>query len=272
MISGFADGELSEQQAAEGRRHLDGCPACAALLTAYRNIAEAAEESLTEPPPDFAAGIMARIKALPAETARGITQKRRRSPKLVVVSLAAAAACIALAFIAAPQMFRFRSPDKASSNEVSAPQAAPMADATGVAGSGESKTASVRVKNASDYSADQAQLTAGAPEAPSPEEREKGDGYASAAGAAPSEQAPSASQFAIQSETEENLEKYYAVISVKGLLPVELTKADMKKNPDGTQSFEITAEKAELLIADGYPAVMGNKNAAAALVIYIPAP
>lgn len=269
MISSFADGELSEQQAAEVQRHLDGCPACAALLTAYRSIAEAAGESLVEPPPDFAAGIMARIKALSEETARGVPQKRRRSHKPVVISFVAAAACLALAFIAAPQLFRFWSPDKASSNAVSAPEAAPMADAAGIAGSGMSETDSSQMN----YSADSAQLTSGVPGSPSPEDqKEKDEGYAPAGTAAPAERAPSASQFAIQSETAENLEKYYAVISVKGLLPVELTKAEMKKNSDGTQSAEITVEKAELLIADGYPAVMGNKNASAALVIYIPAP
>lgn len=273
MISSFADGELSEQEAAEVQRHLDGCPACASLLTAYRSITEAAEESLEEPPPDFAAGIMARIKALSAETTYGIPQRRRRSPRPFVISFIAAAACVALAFIVAPQLFRFWNSDSSLSGTASAPQAAPMEDTAGIARSSESETIdSFRVKNTSDYGADSTQLTSGAPESsPNEGQRGKGDG-SPPAGAAPAEPAPSAAHYAIQSDTEENLEKYYAVISIKGLLPAVLTKADMQKNSDGTRSFEITVEKAELLIADGYPAVMGNKNASAALVIYIPEP
>ena len=69
LLSGQADNALTEAENSELMKHLEGCAACRALLSVYRDITCAAEESMEEPPEDFAAGVMRRIKALGNENA-----------------------------------------------------------------------------------------------------------------------------------------------------------------------------------------------------------
>ena len=40
MISGFADGEISEKEENEVQRHLEECASCRMLLTLYKSISE----------------------------------------------------------------------------------------------------------------------------------------------------------------------------------------------------------------------------------------
>jgi hypothetical protein len=301
LISSFADGELSDKEETEVRKHLDDCPVCQALLTACQSITEACEVSMEEPPEAFAGSVMERIRALPAETAPVAGAKKSRSVRPFIISFVAAAACLALVFIISPQLFSFGGSSKTASSAASSAVPAPMLQAqasqardTGSAAAPKSPAAksagTAQAESAPNYAASSEQLMTGAAEAPdgagSPASAGTGatdDSAAPEAGGQPdaaaapvpsASAAPAASALdgdnAVHSDTAVNLEKYYAVISVKGLLPAILTNTAITRNSDGTESAEIPVETADRLIADGYPAVLGNSDALAALVLYTP--
>jgi anti-sigma factor RsiW len=284
MISGFADGELSDSEKAELQRHLDECPDCMALLSAYRSISEAAEKSMTEPPADFASSVMRRIKALPedeqAEKFTGPARRNRKSYKPVIISLVAAAACLALVFLVSPQLFGFLGGSRTAS---SVPDAAPnaafdvsaAASATPAPGEGgtlqapaakQADTGSNTEGTTQDYAiASTPQLTGGAEPSPSGQAQPSA---APSASAPPDIQQP---QVVSAESLTDYLKEYYAVITIKGQLPDILTEKAKLDNSDGTFNIEITVDLAEQLIKDGFDVQMGNKDMTAALVVYAPA-
>lgn len=278
MISGFADGELSENDKNELQKHLDECPTCRALLSAYRSVSEAAMDALAEPPGDFVAGVMQRIKALP-ENGRPVLpmdtakSRKRKSYKPVVISFVAAAACLALVFLVSPQLFGFLGGNRtAASMPYAAPNAAldasaaasaaPAADSALQAPAAkqvEAGTGSAEI--AQDYTVESTpQLMTGDSQPAASEQPQPS--------ATP---APSAPIGVTSVATAEELQKYYAVISVKGQLPDILKEKAKLDNGDGTFKIEIPADIAEQLIKDGFENQPGNRDMATALVVYTPA-
>ena len=100
MISAGIDGELTEEQQAELDAHLALCPDCAALADALQSLDALCVSEPADPPEILAAGIMTQISA--AHTAK-LGRSRHRVIRLIA-GFAAAAACLALAFISLPRI------------------------------------------------------------------------------------------------------------------------------------------------------------------------
>ena len=62
MISELVDGELTQQQEAELRTHIDMCADCARVYEAFSGISDAIADELVMPPETLAKGIMYKIK------------------------------------------------------------------------------------------------------------------------------------------------------------------------------------------------------------------
>lgn len=91
MISSMVDGELSPEQEAELRAHIETCPDCRRVFDAFSNISSALSDDLEEPPEALAKGVMFRI--------RGISGGKRPR-RFIFGRFTAIAACIALLLIA----------------------------------------------------------------------------------------------------------------------------------------------------------------------------
>ena len=67
LLTAYLDGALSEDATRSMRQHIERCEACAAALDAERGFLQALDGmTRVEPPPDFVAGIMARVSQYPA--------------------------------------------------------------------------------------------------------------------------------------------------------------------------------------------------------------
>lgn len=117
MISRMIDDDLSEEERAVLARHLDTCPECSALYTAFSDISAAISDALAEPPKDLTDNIMAKLRRA------DIKAKNPRKPRWR--GMLATAACLAVVIMAAwfiPNMFRAGSASTAAS-DMAAPAA-----------------------------------------------------------------------------------------------------------------------------------------------------
>jgi negative regulator of sigma E activity len=281
LLSGFADNALTDKENSEITEHLEGCASCRALLTVYRNMTLAAEESMAEPPEDFAAGVMQKIKALGSTPQRGSDiaagsqtlpengkaagrAKTRKTFRPYIISLVAAAACLALVFLVSPQLFSgMRSSTATAPQASSAPAAYSMqapAPAADIPLGAEMKTAdseSGQSENVQDSGAGTTPealmgiMASPAPSAAPPADGSTGFGSDANTGAG-------------------ELTDYFAVINIAGQLPDILTVNVRVDNGNGTYNIEVTADIAKQLEKDGYTVVMGNAEKATALVVYTP--
>jgi hypothetical protein len=285
MISCYADGELPEQEQKLLLAHLDGCASCRALLSAYRSISEAAEETLVQVPDGFTASVMEKIRKLPRRRTGGYMKAVRP----VIISFAAAAACLALVFTVSPQWFDFGRTKAKLSARVEAHDTADMAErgtdsilmgnAAPDASSGKfggSETAKNDDENLVLYEAAGASADVETPQT--------GMGVASPADSPvpndtaqdgqPVESTSQATrhpgiQISIAGVDENTLIVYYAVFTFEGALPDHVTGVEKTDRGGGLYSLVVSADVARELINDGYTNyVIGNQNAETALVYY----
>lgn len=93
LLDPYVDGELSGEEAARVRAHLEGCPGCQAYADGALAIRAAFPEiGETAVPAGFAQGVMAAVRA---EEARGRTRKNRRWRQILLPL----AACFAVAVV-----------------------------------------------------------------------------------------------------------------------------------------------------------------------------
>ncbi|NCC68004.1 MAG: hypothetical protein EOM14_07380, partial [Clostridia bacterium] len=85
LISRLVDGELSKEQEAELRAHIDVCPECRRVYDAFSAISDALGSDIAEVPEGLAKGVMYRI---------GKTQKTSKPRFFVFGRFTAVAACL----------------------------------------------------------------------------------------------------------------------------------------------------------------------------------
>lgn len=120
LLSAYFDGELTEEECAQVRAHLEECEDCRVRLSEYAALRTGLLDAFAEeePPADFASGVMAAVRAEKASAAPKKTKKRTWQRYLPV------AACAAIVLLSAslfPQMSGF---DGAKSTDTAAPMAA----------------------------------------------------------------------------------------------------------------------------------------------------
>ncbi|NLT12936.1 MAG: zf-HC2 domain-containing protein [Clostridiales bacterium] len=266
MISPYADDELSGNAKDELERHLEMCASCRSLLLIYQNINVSAAGSLVEPPDSFTESVMSKIKALSenSDAGRHAEDKHKRSTRSVIISIVAAAACLALAFIVSPGLFGLMG-TRNSASTVPMASAAPDSaaaefsslDAVMKAESGEDtggEAGDVQPATAGAGNATQAPLTSESSAMPS-----------TAPGAAP--------QIAVTwRNTSDELRTYYAIFTIEGRLPDGMDENSRTDNSDGTFNIEISVETANRLLKDGFSYEMGAQESTIALIKYTPGP
>lgn len=264
MISCYADGELSEADRSELQKHLEECASCRSLLSLYKSITGAAAELMKEPPDNFAASIMEKIRLLPErENTDKPKAAKPKSLRPVVISFVAAAACLALAFIVSPQLFGF---GRSSDMTANVPMASAAYDTASeeIALDNNAPDSVMKATESADTGGEandgagtayQTQLAPTVTAAPMPSDNE----------------APEYGTYE-RGVTDELLSEYYAVFVIEGLRPDILMDYSMTDNQDGTFSIEISVETANQLIKEGFKPDMGAPEAAKALVKYTPAP
>ena len=89
LISRMLDGDLSAREEEDLARHLESCPACAALHSAFSAVSRGIGSELEEPPADLLENVMAGVR-------REEIRRKNRIPTVIrsVLSVAAAAAVI----------------------------------------------------------------------------------------------------------------------------------------------------------------------------------
>lgn len=93
LLDLYVDGELSLEEMLEVQAHLDECPACQSYVDDALNMRAAFPDAgETEVPEGFAAGVMAKIQAVPAAP-----RKKKKTPWVGV--LASLAACCAIVIL-----------------------------------------------------------------------------------------------------------------------------------------------------------------------------
>lgn len=104
IISLSIDNEATKEQEAQLLAHMETCPDCARVYSAFRGISEAMPEGLAEPPAELASGTMFKIRMLEeaAKNAEGKTGRRSRLKPYL-----AAAACLVLVIAGAFQLGLF---------------------------------------------------------------------------------------------------------------------------------------------------------------------
>ncbi len=307
MINRYVDGDLNEQEKQELDEHLKRCPSCRSVLSAFKSISEATEASLKEPPADFKDSVMAAIKNLPADAPKSVPFKpHRKTIKTIAVTFAAAAACLALVLIAAPDLLGKSASTKDAA--MSAPDAAPKAhyemaeaadeegatlsgDSTdqmypvagGGGGGGVAATDDCALDNAA--TDDSADFTAGSAASDAKEDDNAaneapidsaGVGTLPTQSKAPDTDGGMGMLMAVPSPNPspdnrivpERLQQYYAVFYIDGQLPEIVSEEDAVTAEDGTKEIVITVETADTLLNDGYVADLGNPDAENALVVH----
>ncbi len=120
LLSAYFDGELTEEECAQVRAHLEECEDCRVRLSEYAALRAGLLDAFAEeePPADFASGVMAAVRAEKMGAAPKKAKKRTWQRYLPV------AACAAIVLLSAslfPQMSGF---DEAKSTDTAAPQSA----------------------------------------------------------------------------------------------------------------------------------------------------
>ena len=261
LISCYADGELSGPEKQTLEQHLKLCPSCRSVLSIYESISSSMDESMKEPPTDFTDSVMSAVKKLPEHNITSITQKsRKKAAKRIVISFAAAAACLTLVLVASPLFFGSRTAstkDASLSMQTSEDEAAfEMAtesfdNALGSAMSDESFAAPEEADTENSV----------------PDAVEAGDAPMLSDSSDTSTDHDGASTSESRAD-EDLLKEYYAVFYIDGTLPDTIEDEAVTWAEDGTEKIEISVQTAETLIYDGYKADMGNKDAEKALVVY----
>lgn len=278
MISAYADGELSGNVKNAFESHLDACASCRSLLSLYKGVTEATEDSLKEPPAGFAASVMSKIKSLSEDesTWQPTANKKGKSIKPVIISFVAAAACLVMAFIVTPELFGFTNL-RNSTASVPMPSSAPGLTAGYDTASAPADANILAEAKSADISETDSATGDGLESAPEAQFEAAGTSQMPAASAAPDDTtaqtpAPSFSpQIAATGKSEEvELKIYYAIFVIKGQLPDDIVEKSKLDNGDGSYNIEISAETAKKLIEDGYTAIMGATESATALIKYTP--
>ena len=121
LIGSELDGELTEEENAALAAHLRECDACRRYRSLLRSVSEAIPGETVTPPDTLSRAVMARVRALPGETAperKSMTWGKQRA------ALSAVAAVIVLGSFAAVRLGTMR----AGSAAPQAPMAAPAAE------------------------------------------------------------------------------------------------------------------------------------------------
>lgn len=95
MISVLLDGELTREQEAELRAHLEACPSCQRIYEAFSGLSEAIGGELAAPPESLVQGIMFKLS---------IDAQRKKPKRAHIGSFTAIAACLALILIGASRV------------------------------------------------------------------------------------------------------------------------------------------------------------------------
>lgn len=115
-------GGLEEHQRAALERHLAGCEHCSNLYGWQLQLSALLREGLEEPPPGFAAAVMARIAAEPAPGTAPTPAPGRRGPRVRARWMAGLAAAVLLVAIAPTALKTLRL--AGSTQDLSAPESA----------------------------------------------------------------------------------------------------------------------------------------------------
>ncbi len=99
LISCLVDGELSKEQEAELRAHIEVCPECRRVYDAFSAVFDALESDIAEVPEGLAKGIMYRI---------GKTQKTSKPHFFAFGRFTAVAACLVLILFGASKLGLFQ--------------------------------------------------------------------------------------------------------------------------------------------------------------------
>lgn len=156
MISAMTDGELSAEQEAELRTHIDNCAECARVYDAFLGISDALAENLVAPPETLAKGVMYKIK-----------MQKKGGSRFAFGKYTAIAACLALALFGASRFGLLDGLNMGSSAPAALSKAADesmysMNSALGDAAADESTAATAEGSSAEEG---QTMLTAGVPQA-----------------------------------------------------------------------------------------------------------
>ena len=103
QICALLDGELSAEDEAALRSHLEECGECRAFLSSMEVIAGLAAKDLPEAPPDLAGNVMARVRA-----EAGASRRRKKVFRFPYRSVAVAAAAAAVLWAGARALPVFR--------------------------------------------------------------------------------------------------------------------------------------------------------------------
>ena len=124
LLSAFKDGELEPHEMQDVARHLAACPSCEETLGEYNSIGSELREIITIPPlHGFAAGIDARIKALPVPLRERIAAFFGGFNERVVAGFAMVSLAGAVAILTAIIITPYIRQHVGSASTVSAPMA-----------------------------------------------------------------------------------------------------------------------------------------------------
>lgn len=157
LMSAMLDGELSDEQEAELRTHIDKCEDCRRVYNAFKGISGALNEELVTPPEMLAKGVMFKIN-----------NQKKTNKRFVFGKFTALAACLALVLFGASH---FGLLNGAKTGEAKASIAAPkmaenqtmMEDSSGGGGNAPADRSVGAAANDNREISEQATLTQGTP-------------------------------------------------------------------------------------------------------------
>ncbi|HHT16759.1 MAG TPA: hypothetical protein GXZ77_03460 [Papillibacter sp.] len=288
LLSALIDGELTPEEHEKIDEHITKCKACASLLKLYKAMSKELS-AVPKPPEDFRKRVMDRIASLPGEPGKKRGKLIFIKPWMTTV---AAAVCLALILLVSPLRGALQ-PKKETEESAqlmlaAAPSAFPQeAEGVGtcdVVEDGDESNVWFSASEATDDSASPDEPVSGktdsAPPAAGMEKEAQARGNDVIGGIQTAERptmqgilgyAPPG----VSSMPEPTMEMaeaavYYAVITVHGEMPEELTDIEFMAQPDGYETAEIPVETARALIDAGFEVVYGGEECRKALVVYYP--